>query len=116
MRTRHRYTRSMDVDVSFAKAGRCFDVAQHLNHPAVVRAFLWNAVATGDAGIIRRAEASIARAAERRGAGRTASFRTITGPAAPDASGALVGEAEDLASPKAALRQAFDRLGRGTVS
>jgi hypothetical protein len=32
----------------------------------VVRAFLWNAVATGDAEIIRRAEASIARAAERR--------------------------------------------------
>jgi DNA-binding phage protein len=56
----------MDVDDSFEKAGRRFDVAQHLNHPAVARAFLWNAVATGDAGIIRRAEASIARATERR--------------------------------------------------
>jgi DNA-binding phage protein len=54
----------MDVDDSHEKAGR-FDAAQHLNHPAVVRAFLWNAVATGDAEIIRRAEASIARAAER---------------------------------------------------
>ena len=58
----------MDVDDSHEKAGRCFDVAQHLNHPAVARAFLWNAVATGDADIIRRAEASIARAAARRGA------------------------------------------------
>jgi DNA-binding phage protein len=56
----------MDVDDSLEKAERCFDVAQHLNHPAVARAFMWNAVATGDAGIIRRAEASIARAAERR--------------------------------------------------
>jgi DNA-binding phage protein len=55
----------MDVDDSHEKAGRCFDVAQHLNHPAVARAFLWNAVATGDAAIIRRAEASIARAAAR---------------------------------------------------
>lgn len=55
----------MDVDDSHEKDGRRFDVAQHLNHPAVARAFLWNAVATGDADIIRRAEASIARAAER---------------------------------------------------
>ena len=39
MRTRPRHTRFMDVDDSFEKAGRCFDVAQHLNHPAVVRAF-----------------------------------------------------------------------------
>ena len=58
----------MDVDDSYEKAMHCFDVAQHLNHPAVARAFLWNAVATGDAEIIRRAEASIARAAARRGA------------------------------------------------
>lgn len=46
--------------------GRRFDVADHLNHPAVVRAFLWHAVATGDADVIARAEASIARAAARR--------------------------------------------------
>lgn len=45
---------------------RPFDVADHLNHPAVLRAFLWNAVATGDAETIRRAEAAIARAEERR--------------------------------------------------
>ena len=68
MRTRPRHTPFMDVDDSFEKAERRFDVAQQLNHPAVARAFMWNAVATGDAGIIRRAEASIARAAERRGA------------------------------------------------
>lgn len=41
-------------------------MADHLNHPAVVRAFLWHAVATGDADVIARAEASIARAAARR--------------------------------------------------
>lgn len=45
---------------------RRFDVADHLNHPAVVRAFLWNAVATGNPEIIARAEASIARAEARR--------------------------------------------------
>ena len=44
---------------------RRFDVADHLNHPAVVRAFLWNAVATGNPDIIARAEASIARAKAR---------------------------------------------------
>lgn len=47
-------------------APRRFDVADHLNHPAVVRAFLWNAVATGNPDIIARAEASIARARARR--------------------------------------------------
>jgi DNA-binding phage protein len=55
----------MNADDSHEAAGRHFDVAEHLNCPAVIRAFLWNAVATGDAGIIRRAEASIARASER---------------------------------------------------
>lgn len=53
---------------SRAPAARRFDVADHLNHPAVVRAFLWTAVATGDADIIRRAEESIARAEMRRAA------------------------------------------------
>jgi DNA-binding phage protein len=57
----------MIVNDSHVAAGRYFDVAEHLMHPAVARAFLWNAVATGDAEIIRRAEASIARAAERNG-------------------------------------------------
>ena len=42
-----------------------FDVADHLNHPAVVRAYLWNAVATGKPEIIARAEAAIARTAAR---------------------------------------------------
>ena len=56
----------MSADDSREQAQRRFDVADHLNHPAVVRAFLWNAVATGNPDIIRRAEASIARAAERR--------------------------------------------------
>jgi DNA-binding phage protein len=55
----------MDADDSPYAKGRHFDVADHLNHPAVVRAFLWNAVATGNPEIIRRAEASIARAAAR---------------------------------------------------
>ena len=50
-------------------AQRRFDVADHLNHPAVVRAFLWNAVATGNADIIARAEAAIARAKARDTAG-----------------------------------------------
>lgn len=45
-----------------------FDVADHLSHPAVARAFLWHAVATGDADTIRRAEAAIARAEARRSA------------------------------------------------
>ena len=56
----------MNADDSCVKAKRRFDAAEHLNHPAVVRAFLWNAVATGNPDIIRRAEASIARAAARR--------------------------------------------------
>lgn len=47
-------------------SARPFDVADHLNHPAVVRAFLWNAVATGNPDIIARAEAAIARADARR--------------------------------------------------
>ncbi|MEI7598831.1 MAG: hypothetical protein WCJ41_05850 [Aestuariivirga sp.] len=55
----------MSDDDSREQAQRRFDVADHLNHPAVVRAFLWNAVATGNPEIIRRAEASIARAAAR---------------------------------------------------
>jgi DNA-binding phage protein len=46
-------------------APRRFDVADHLNHPAVLRAFLWNAVATGNPEIIARAEAAIARAKAR---------------------------------------------------
>lgn len=41
---------------------------------------------------------------------RTAWFWTITGPAAPHAGIALVGEADDLEAAKAALRQSFDRL------
>lgn len=44
---------------------RRFDVANHLNHPAVVRAYLWNAVATGNPEIIARAEAAIERARSR---------------------------------------------------
>jgi DNA-binding phage protein len=56
----------MNADDSRAPAPGRFDVADHLNHPAVVRAFLWNAVATGNPDIIARAEASIARAAARR--------------------------------------------------
>ena len=55
----------MSADDSREQVQRRFDVADHLNHPAVVRAFLWNAVATGNAEIIHRAEASIARAAAR---------------------------------------------------
>ena len=55
--------------VDSADAGqRSFDVADHLNHPAVVRAFLWNAVATGNPEIIARAEAAIARAKARHAA------------------------------------------------
>ena len=50
------------------EAPRRVDVADHLNHPAVVKSFLWTAVATGDPEIIRRAEASIARAEARRAA------------------------------------------------
>lgn len=57
----------MNADDSHEATERYFDVAEHLKHPAVARAFLWNAVATGDAEIIRRAEASIARAVERNG-------------------------------------------------
>ena len=53
-------------------APRRFDVADHLNHPAVVRAFLWNAVATGNPEIIARAEAAIARAAARSAAASSA--------------------------------------------
>ena len=56
----------MSGDDSRKAAGRSFDVADHLNHPAVVRAFLWNAVATGNPDIIARAETSIARARSRR--------------------------------------------------
>ena len=56
----------MNIDDSCEAAGRRFDVAEHLYHPAVARAFLWNALATGDTEIIRRAEASISRAANRR--------------------------------------------------
>jgi DNA-binding phage protein len=56
----------MNADDSRATPNRCFDAADHLNHPAVVRAFLWNAVATGNPEIIRRAEDAIARAAQRR--------------------------------------------------
>ena len=56
----------MKADDSNVTAGRQFDVAEHLNHPAVVRAFLWNAVATGNPEIIARAEAAIARADARR--------------------------------------------------
>ncbi|MFO1130421.1 MAG: hypothetical protein U1E16_00185 [Hyphomicrobiales bacterium] len=56
----------MSADDSREMPGRRFDVADHLNHPAVVRAFLWNAVATGNPEIIQRAEAAIARAAARR--------------------------------------------------
>ena len=44
---------------------RRFDVADHLNHPAVMRAFLWNAVATGNPSIIARAEAAIVKAKAR---------------------------------------------------
>jgi DNA-binding phage protein len=58
----------MNADDSCAVPSRRFDAADHLNHPAVVRAFLWNAVATGNPEIIRRAEAAIARAAARRNA------------------------------------------------
>lgn len=47
---------------------RRFDVADHLNHPAVLRAYLWNAVATGNPEIIARAEAAIARAKARHAA------------------------------------------------
>ena len=47
---------------------RPFDAADHLNHPAVVRAFLWNAVATGNPEIIARAEAAITRAKARQAA------------------------------------------------
>ena len=50
------------------EAPRRFDVADHLTHPAVGRAFLWTAGATGDPDIIGRAEASIARAEARRAA------------------------------------------------
>ena len=50
--------------------GRRFDVADHLNHPAVVRAFLWNAVATGNAEIIARADDAVARATARQAAQR----------------------------------------------
>jgi DNA-binding phage protein len=50
---------------SHSAAPRRFDVADHLNHPAVLRAFLWNAVATGNPEIIARAEAAIARAKAR---------------------------------------------------
>lgn len=56
----------MSADDSRDTAGQRFDVADHLNHPAVVRAFLWNAVATGNPEIIARAEDAIARAAARR--------------------------------------------------
>jgi DNA-binding phage protein len=56
----------MSADDSREPAHRRFEVADHLNHPAVVRAFLWNAVATGNPDIIRRAEASITRATKRR--------------------------------------------------
>lgn len=56
----------MTADDSRDTIERQFDVADHLNHPAVVRAFLWNAVATGNPEIIARAEASIARAEARR--------------------------------------------------
>jgi DNA-binding phage protein len=55
------------------QAARRFDVADHLNHPAVERAFLWNAVATGNPAIIARAEDSIARARMRREAQSSAS-------------------------------------------
>lgn len=55
----------MGTDDSREPARRRFDVADHLNHPAVLRAFLWNAVATGNQDIIARAEAAIARAAAR---------------------------------------------------
>lgn len=47
---------------------RRFDVADHLNHPAVLRAYLWNAVATGNPEIIARAEAAISRAKARHAA------------------------------------------------
>ena len=58
----------MNADDSRAAPGRRFDAADHLNHPAVVRAFLWNAVATGNPEIIRRAEDAIARATARKSA------------------------------------------------
>lgn len=47
---------------------RRFDVADHLNHPAVLRAYLWKAVATGNPEVIARAEAAIARAKARHSA------------------------------------------------
>jgi hypothetical protein len=61
----------MSADDSRELSGRRFDVADHLNHPAVVRAFLWNAVATGNPEIIQRAEAAIARAEARRANSQT---------------------------------------------
>lgn len=66
--TRRRHSDGMSADDSIEVAPSRFDVADHLNHPAVVRAFLWHAVSTGDADTIRRAEASIARAEARRAA------------------------------------------------
>lgn len=55
----------MSADDSRDTARHRFDAADHLNHPVVVRAFLWNAVATGNPEIIARAEDAIARAAAR---------------------------------------------------
>ena len=55
----------MNADDSPAAHATRFEVAEHLNHPAVARAFLWNAVATGDAETIRRAEAAVAQARKR---------------------------------------------------
>ena len=55
----------MSAADSHEPSGRRFDVADHLNHPAVVRAFLWTAIATGNPEIIARAEATIARAKAR---------------------------------------------------
>lgn len=49
-------------------AHRRFDVADHLNHDAVVKAFLLQATATGNPDILHRAKSAVERAAARKAA------------------------------------------------
>lgn len=50
------------IPKSLSSQGRRFDVAEYINHEAVMTVFLEKAAATGDAEVIRRARNSVRRA------------------------------------------------------